>query len=126
MDSCTLRAYSVIGSQSLEPMCIPTLISVPDNNPLDEVEDDDDLPAKRSRPLTPSQRPTTRTPQLTLTGHKGPITSVAWRAEGGGEEVVSAGWDHCVRVWDVSAGVNTTTLVRTVTVTCLLVVLVYS
>ncbi len=87
--------------------------SVSDATPSDDVEEEDDLPAKKSKPLTPGHRPTTRTPLLTLPGHYSPVTTVVWREGGGGEEDgVSDGWDHCIRVWDIAAGVNTSTLVR--------------
>jgi len=37
----------------------------------------------------------------TLTGHKGPVNTVAWAGE---KTLVSGGSDHTVRTWDVAAG----------------------
>lgn len=76
------------------------------------MEEDGDLPSKkRKRPPVPRQSPTTRTPLVTLSGHNQPVTAVVWpnNKEDG---VITAGWDHCIRLWDLTSGVNTATLVR--------------
>lgn len=48
---------------------------------------------------------------MTLSGHNQPVTAVVWpnNQEDG---VMTAGWDHCIRLWDLTSGVNTATLVR--------------
>ena len=48
---------------------------------------------------------------MTLSGHNQPVTAVVWpnNQEDG---VITAGWDHCIRLWDLTSGVNTATLVR--------------
>ena len=81
---------------------------VPDSSPLDEVEDESDLTTKRRKTDTSDHRATTRTPLVTLQGHTQPATAVVWAEQG---EIVSAGWDMCIRVWDVTTGSNTATLV---------------
>ena len=76
------------------------------------MEEDDDLPSKKKRrPPAPRHSPTTRTPLVTLSGHNQPVTAVVWpnNKEDG---VITAGWDHCIRLWDLTSGVNTATLVR--------------
>lgn len=64
--------------------------------------------------LSPSHKshsPTTRTPLLTLQGHTQPASTVIWPQE---EEILSAGMDHCIRMWDMPSGVNKSTLVSVV------------
>ena len=56
----------------------------------------------------PHRRATTHTPLLTLQAHTQPVTAVIWSTE---DEVLSAGMDHCIRLWDVPSGVNKSTLV---------------
>lgn len=98
-------------------MCIHIHV-VPDSNPVDEVEDENDLISKK-RKTTPtsgsSHRATTRTPLVTLQGHTQPATGVVWVERG---EIVSAGWDMCIRVWDVTTGSNTATLVSIQAFSC--------
>jgi ribosome biogenesis protein YTM1 len=42
-----------------------------------------------------------------LLGHGQAVSSVTWVDN---ETVCSSGWDHCIRLWDLESGVNTTTL----------------
>ena len=84
---------------------------VPDSSPLDEVEDENDLTSKKQKTTADSStghRPTTRTPLVTLQGHTQPAMAVVWVEQG---EILSAGWDQCIRVWDVATGSNVSTLV---------------
>ena len=90
-------------------------LAVPDSDTVvDNVADDStDLPAKKRKKLAPpssssSRQPSTRTPLMTLAGHAHPVSSVVWAGQ---EGVVSAGWDHCIRLWDLESGVNKSTLV---------------
>ena len=91
---------------------IPT---VPDTNPLDEIENEDDIVAKRPKhdSSNAAYHATTRTPIVTLQGHTQPATAVVWAEH---EEIISAGWDHCIRVWDAVSGSNKSTLVSTVSI----------
>lgn len=86
---------------------------VPDSSPLDEVEDEADLTSKKRKTISSSHRATTRTPLVTLQGHTQPAAGVVWVEPG---EIVSAGWDMCIRVWDVTTGSNSATLVYAITI----------
>ena len=91
---------------------------VSDSNPLDEVEDENDLTSKKRKTTSTSgssHRATTRTPLVTLQGHTQPATGVVWVEQG---EIVSAGWDMCIRVWDVTTGSNTAMLVSIQAFSC--------
>eukprot|EP01125_Pyxidicula_operculata_P011688 TRINITY_DN3828_c0_g1_i1.p1 TRINITY_DN3828_c0_g1~~TRINITY_DN3828_c0_g1_i1.p1 ORF type:complete len:403 (-),score=95.75 TRINITY_DN3828_c0_g1_i1:85-1293(-) len=46
-------------------------------------------------------------PVSTLSGHHLPVSSVLFSHQ---SEVLSGGWDHAVRVWDLDSGINTDTL----------------
>ena len=53
--------------------------------------------------------PSLQTPHVTLSGHTQPVTGVVWPSAG---EVVTCGWDHCIRLWDIEACSNKSSLVR--------------
>ena len=105
-------------NQFFDIIGITTITSVPDDVPLDEVEQESDLPAKKPKFGSESQpRATTRTPLVTLKGHTKSVTAVVWAGEGVengaelGNDIITGGWDNCIRVWDVANGVNKITLV---------------
>lgn len=43
-----------------------------------------------------------------MSGHKQPVSGVQWLSE---SEVISSSWDHSLRIWDIEAGMNTSTFV---------------
>ncbi len=49
-----------------------------------------------------------QTPLLTMSGHTECISSVQWMSS---NDIVSGSWDHSVRIWDLTTGVNKHTLV---------------
>lgn len=51
---------------------------------------------------------TFQTPLVTLAGHTQPVKTVVWPHEG---EMFTAGYDHCIRVWDLESKTTTRTLV---------------
>lgn len=47
-----------------------------------------------------------RTPLTTLSGHKEPVSDLIWCDS----DLISGGWDHCIRLWDVDSSTNKHTL----------------
>ena len=43
-----------------------------------------------------------------MSGHTEAVSSIQWTSP---DEIMSGGWDHCIRLWDVQTGVNKETLV---------------
>lgn len=54
--------------------------------------------------------------KATLEGHTQCVSAVAWAEPG---TIVSASWDHSIRTWDASTGINTLTLTGSKPVFCL-------
>lgn len=74
----------------------------------DEHIDDDEASAKKQKNQESDKKaPTTRTPLTTLSGHKEPVSAMQWTSD---TQLVSGGWDHCIRQWDVETATNTNTL----------------
>jgi len=48
-----------------------------------------------------------RTPLQTYSGHKEPVSGLLWSDE---HELMSCGWDHCIRLWDTVTGTNKHTI----------------
>ncbi|KAJ7372175.1 WD repeat-containing protein 12 [Desmophyllum pertusum] len=80
--------------------------AVADPSASDEAEDDGKA-KKKQKTLSNKRKATTRTPLMTLSGHVEAVSSVLWIDQ---STVCSAGWDHTIRIWDLSAGVNKQTL----------------
>ncbi|XP_070566027.1 ribosome biogenesis protein wdr12-like [Ptychodera flava] len=77
----------------------------------DTSEDTEDTDVKsRKRKRTDEWKPITRTPLMTLEGHKEAISSVLWSDV---NEVCTASWDHTIKLWDVQEGVHKKTLTGT-------------
>jgi len=51
--------------------------------------------------------PKVRTPLATLSGHKEPVSDLLYN---GDNELISSGWDHCIRLWDIGTSTNKHTL----------------
>ena len=84
---------------------------VPDSNPLDEAEQESDLPSKKPR-TDPAHHPaTTRTPLATFQGHRNAITAVVWGV-GLSDDIITGGWDNCIKIWDLETLGEKATLVR--------------
>lgn len=67
----------------------------------------EDTGSKRNKSSGEKNVASTRTPLLTLSGHKEPVSCIQWTDS---SVMYSAGWDHAIRTWDVQTGTNTSTL----------------
>ncbi|EDO48980.1 predicted protein, partial [Nematostella vectensis] len=63
--------------------------------------------SKKQKTTGVKKKATTRTPLMTFTGHTQAVSSVVWMDR---TTICSAGWDHCIRLWDAESGVNKQTL----------------
>jgi len=72
----------------------------------DDDDDDQESESKRAKSSTNSKTSSssavTRTPVMTLAGHKEGISGVSWL--GDKTSLVSASWDHTLRIWDTEMG----------------------
>ncbi|PIK49321.1 putative ribosome biogenesis protein WDR12-like, partial [Apostichopus japonicus] len=75
-----------------------------EDNPSEESEQE------RKKVKTENPKPATRTPLITLEGHKEAVSSVLWIGE---NEVCSASWDHTMNIWDVTTATHTSSLTGT-------------
>ena len=91
------------------------MIKIWEANPAHEdVEEEEN--SKKKKTNDPEQSPATQTPLVTLSGHKEPVSDVLWKSD---EQLISVGWDHCIRFWDVNTGLNLQTLTANkVVLTC--------
>ena len=51
-----------------------------------------------------------RTPLQTYSGHKEPVSGLLWCDD---QELMSCGWDHCIRLWDTNTATNKHTITQT-------------
>merc|ERR1712121_444647 len=73
-----------------------------------EASDESELEAKKSRSgVAEPNKITNRIPLISLAGHKEPVSTLVWSDEA---ELISGGWDHCIRLWDVETALNKHTL----------------
>ena len=80
-----------------------------DPTPSEEGGDEPSIPVKKRRSTSAQHRAMVRTPLVTLAGHTQPAVTVRWPSE---DELLTGGWDHCIRLWDTTSGINKGTLVR--------------
>ena len=76
---------------------------------IDREEADDineDNPKKKKKA---SNKVHSRVPVLTLSGHTGCLSAVAWLDD---HEVCTAAWDHTIRLWDLETAEQTSSMVR--------------
>ncbi|KAH3757962.1 Ribosome biogenesis protein [Pelomyxa schiedti] len=79
-------------------------------------EDAEEASSKRRRTTTSSaEKIAAVTPTATMIGHVQPVTMVKWPTS---HQVVSAGMDHTIRLWDVDVHRNSRTLTSTKSINC--------
>ena len=76
---------------------------------LQERSDEADDEGGDSKRAKGGNQAVTRTPVMTLAGHKEGISGVCWEEDK--SSVVTASWDHTIRVWDTEMGGMKTELV---------------
>ncbi|CAH1789159.1 unnamed protein product [Owenia fusiformis] len=76
--------------------------AIPSNE--DEVEVGE-KPSKKKK--TDTSKIPTRVPLMTLSGHNEGISAAQWLSE---QEVCTASWDHCIKIWDVEQGMEKSNL----------------
>eukprot|EP00794_Sanderia_malayensis_P003177 gene3177-3647_t len=81
--------------------------AVPNLEASDEHDPDRDIDRKRHKGDESKRKPTTRTPLMTMSGHTESVSSIQCTTQ---NELVSGSWDHSVRLWDLTTGVNKQTL----------------
>jgi len=84
------------------------LIKIWDAAMTEGVTDDENISSKKKRNENDTDaKATSRIPLVTLLGHKEPVSSLIWHDS---DELISAGWDHCIRLWDIETATNKHTL----------------
>ena len=68
----------------------------------DDEDESERKRAKSSNSLIPRDKAVTRTPMMTLAGHKEGISGVVWMDNK--TEVCTASWDHTIKIWDTELG----------------------
>jgi ribosome biogenesis protein YTM1 len=67
--------------------------------------EEDKLDAKLSEPEGAvggaPPKPRTRVPVMSLAGHRESVSAIGWM---GPQELISASWDHTLKIWDLEAG----------------------
>ncbi|XP_057299577.1 ribosome biogenesis protein WDR12 homolog [Hydractinia symbiolongicarpus] len=84
------------------------IIKIWDVNSTNDGNDEDFEDAVKKNRLSDSERKITNMlPLLSLSGHKEAVSTLCWPHN---NELISAGWDHCIRLWDIESSSNKHTL----------------
>ena len=67
----------------------------------DEEDEEEVEETEKKKSKISGKRALTRTPMMTLAGHKEGISGVAWTEE---NEILTSSWDHTIKVWDFEMG----------------------
>lgn len=67
----------------------------------DQKNDQDEVEESEKKKLKSEKKMLTRTPIMTLAGHKEGVSGVEWMND---TEIITCSWDHTIKIWDFEMG----------------------
>ena len=83
-----------------------SLIKIWSTDPLENKSEEESTSVSKKKKTTGSKVPT-KVPLMTLSGHKEGVSSCEWSSL---NEIMTASWDHTIKLWDVEHATNKSTI----------------